>query len=162
MIKVAIITVSDKGAQGQREDLSSEAIRYTLETIEAQVIWYKIVPDEIELIQNAIIEATDRLGADLVLTTGGTGFSARDVTPEATREVIEKTAPGISEMIRMTGFKKTPQAILSRAIAGIRGQSLIINLPGSPRGARESLGVILEVLPHGIAIIKGEAAECGK
>lgn len=162
MINVAIITVSDKGARGQREDLSGETIRHILDKIEAQVSWYKIVPDELDVIQSAIIEAVDRVKADLILTTGGTGLSARDVTPEATRGVIEKMVPGISEVIRMESFKKTPQAILSRAIAGIRGESLIINLPGSPKGVRESLGIILEALPHGIAILKGEAAECGK
>jgi len=162
MISVAIITVSDKGARGQREDVSGETIRPILEKIGALVSWYKIVPDELDVIQSAIIEAVDRVKADLILTTGGTGFSVRDVTPEATRGVIEKMVPGISEVIRMESFKKTPQAILSRAMAGIRGKSLIINLPGSPKGVRESLGIILEALPHGIAILKGEVAECGK
>jgi len=162
MIKVAIITVSDKGARGQREDLSGEAIRFILEKIEAQVVGYKIVPDEIDLIQAAIIEAVDRIGADLILTTGGTGLAVRDVTPEATMAVIDKLVPGISEIIRMESFKKTPKAILSRAIAGIRKKSLIINLPGSPKGVRESLDIILEALPHGIDILKGEASECGK
>ncbi len=162
MIKVAIITVSDKGACGQREDLSGKTIRFILEKIEAQVSWYKVVPDEIGLIQSVLIEAVDRLKVDLVLTTGGTGLAARDVTPEATRAVIDKLVPGISEVIRMKSFKKTPQAILSRAIAGIRGKSLIINLPGSPKGVRESLAVILEALPHGVAILKGEDSECGK
>ncbi len=162
MIKVAIITVSDKGARGQREDLSGEAIRFILEKIEAQVVGYKIVPDEIDLIQTAVIEAVDRIGADLVLTTGGTGLAVRDVTPEATKGVIDKLVPGISEIIRMESFKKTPKAILSRAIAGIRKKSLIINLPGSPKGVRESLDIILEALPHGIDILKGEASECGK
>jgi len=162
MIKVAIITVSDKGARGQREDLSGEAIRFVLEKIEAQVVGYKIVPDEIDLIQTAVIEAVDRIGADLVLTTGGTGLSVRDVTPEATMAVIDKLVPGINEIIRMESFKKTPKAILSRAIAGIRKKSLIINLPGSPKGVRESLDIILEALPHGIDILKGEASECGK
>ena len=162
MIKVAIITVSDKGARGQREDLSGEAIRFILEKIEAQVVGYKIVPDEIDLIQTAVIEAVDRIGADLVLTTGGTGLAVRDVTPEATKGVIDKLVPGISEIIRMESFKKTPKAILSRAIAGIRKKSLIINLPGSPKGVRESLDIILEALPHGIDILKGDASECGK
>lgn len=162
MIHVAIITVSDKGSQGQRDDLSGETIRSLLKKIGAQVDFYKIVPDEVKLIQLAIIEAVDKIKVDLVLTTGGTGFSIRDVTPEATKAVIEKVAPGISEAIRMEGFKKTPQAILSRAIAGIRENSLIINLPGSPKGVRESLGIILEAIPHGIAILKGETSECGK
>jgi molybdopterin adenylyltransferase len=162
MIKVAIITVSDKGSSGQRKDLSGEAIRFVLEKIEAQVVGYKIVPDEIDSIQAAIIEAVDRIGADLVLTTGGTGLAVRDVTPEATMAVIEKLVPGISEIIRIESFKKTPKAILSRAIAGIRKKSLIINLPGSPKGVRESLAIVLEALPHGIDILKGEASECGK
>lgn len=162
MIKVAIITVSDKGAQGQREDLSGKTIEKVLEKIDAQVIWYTIVPDEVSLIKAALIEAIEIQKADLVLTTGGTGLSKSDVTPEATRAVIEKAIPGISEIIRMESFKKTPQAVLSRAIAGIRGNSLIINLPGSPKGVRESLSVILEALPHGIAILQGEATECGK
>lgn len=162
MIKVAIITISDKGAKGQREDISGETIKFILEKIDAQVVEYKIVPDEIDLIQQAIIEAVDRIKVDLVLTTGGTGLAARDVTPEATEGVIEKTVPGISEIIRMESFKKTPKAILSRASAGIRKKSLIINLPGSPKGVRESLNIILEALPHGIDILKGEASECGK
>lgn len=162
MIKVAIITVSDKGALGQREDLSGKTIEKVLEKIDAQVIWYTIVPDEVSLIKAALIEAIEIQKADLVLTTGGTGLSKSDVTPEATRAVIEKAVPGISEIIRMESFKKTPQAVLSRAIAGIRGNSLIINLPGSPKGVRESLSVILEALPHGIAILQGEATECGK
>jgi molybdenum cofactor synthesis domain-containing protein len=162
MIKVAIITISDKGAKGQRDDISGETIRSILEKIEAEVVEYKIVPDEIDLIQKAIIEAVDRIGADLLLTTGGTGLAARDVTPEATMAVVDKLVPGISEIIRMESFKKTPKAILSRAIAGIRKKSLIINLPGSPKGVRESLNVILEALPHGIDILKGDASECGK
>ena len=156
MIRVALITVSDRSAHGERKDLSGDIIREMLEKIEAEVVWYKIVPDELEAIKLTLKEAIDKWKADLVLTTGGTGLAVRDVTPEATREVIEKIVPGISEAMRLESFKKTPRAILSRAIAGTRGRSLIINLPGSPRGVRESLGVILEALPHGIAILKGE------
>ena len=159
MIKVAIITVSDRSAHGERKDLSGDTIRKMLEEIEAEVVWYKIVPDELEAIKLTLKEAIDKWKADLVLTTGGTGLAVRDVTPEATREVIEKIVPGISEAMRLESFKKTPRAILSRAIAGTRGRSLIINLPGSPRGVRESLAVILEALPHGIAILKGEATD---
>jgi len=162
MIKVAIITVSDKGSKGQREDISGETIKFILEKIEAKVVEYKIVPDEIDMIQQAIIKAVDSAKVDLVLTTGGTGLSVRDVTPDATMAVIDKLVPGISEIIRMESFQKTPKAILSRAIAGIRKRSLIINLPGSPKGVRESLNVILEALPHGIDILKGDASECGK
>ncbi len=161
MIKVAIVTVSDKGASGQREDISRKTIEKLLKQIESKVIWYSIVSDEMSVIKNALIEAVETHQADLVLTTGGTGFSKRDITPEATRAVIEKVVPGISEIIRIEGFKKAPNAILSRAIAGIRGRSLIINLPGSPKGVQESLSIILEALPHGIAILKGEVDECG-
>lgn len=161
MIKVAIVTVSDKGASGQREDISRKTIEKLLKQIESKVIWYSIVPDEMSLIKNALIEAVETHKADLVLTTGGTGFSKRDITPEATRAVIEKVVPGISEIIRIESFKKAPNAILSRALAGIRDRSLIINLPGSPKGVQESLSVILEALPHGIAILKGEVDECG-
>jgi molybdenum cofactor synthesis domain-containing protein len=161
MIKVAIITISDKGARGQREDISKKAIEKILGQLETDIVWYSIVPDEMSLIKDALIEAVETHHADLVLTTGGTGFAKRDITPEATRAVIEKIVPGISEIIRIESFKKTSHAILSRAIAGIRGKSLIINLPGSPKGVQESLGVILEALPHGIDILKGEADECG-
>ncbi len=161
MIKTAVITVSDKGASGQREDISGKLIEKILKPIGANIVWYKIVPDELNLIKNALIEAVEIHKADLVLTTGGTGFSNRDITPEATRAVIEKDVPGISEIIRMESFKKTPHALLSRAIAGIRGRSLIINLPGSPKGVEESLLVIFKALPHGIAILKGEESECG-
>lgn len=162
MIKVAIITVSDKGARGEREDLSGKTIEELMGKLEAKVVWYTIVPDKMNLIKTALIEAIELYKADLVLTTGGTGLAKSDVTPEATKAVIEKDVPGISEIIRTESFKKTPHALLSRAIAGIRGSSLIINLPGSPKGVRESLEVILEALPHGIAVLQGEATECGK
>jgi len=159
MIRVAIITVSDRSAHGERKDLSGDTIREMLGEIEAEVVWYKIVPDELEVIKSTLKEAIEKWEADLVLTTGGTGLAVRDVTPEATREVVEKIVPGICEAMRMEGFKKTPHSILSRAIAGTSGSSLIINLPGSPKGVRESLAVILEALPHGIAILKGEATD---
>ena len=159
MIRVAIITVSDRSAHGERKDLSGDTIREMLGEIEAEVVWYKIVPDELEVIKSTLKEAIEKWEADLVLTTGGTGLAVRDVTPEATREVVEKIVPGICEAMRLESFKKTPRAILSRAIAGTRGRSLIINLPGSPRGVRESLAVILKALPHGIAILKGEATD---
>ncbi len=161
MIKVAIITVSDKGARGEREDLSGKVLEELMEQIEAKVVWYTIVPDKKNSIKTALIEAIETYRADLVLTTGGTGLSKSDVTPEATRAIIEQEVPGISEIIRIQSFKKSPHAILSRAIAGTRGSSLIINLPGSPRGVRESLEVVLEALPHGIAILQGKANECG-
>jgi len=156
--KVAIITVSDKGSKGEREDLSGKVIEEMLPW--AEIVSYKIVPDEKEEIKKAIIEATS--SADLIFTNGGTGLHPRDVTPEATREVIEKEVLGIAEAIRWEGYKKTKKAILSRAIAGIRGKTLIINLPGSPKAVKESLEVILDALPHAIDKIKGDPSECGR
>jgi len=156
--KVAIITVSDKGSKGEREDLSGKVIEEMLSW--AEIVSYKIVPDEKEEIKQAIIEATSN--ADLIFTNGGTGLHPRDVTPEATREVIEKEVSGIAEAMRWEGYKKTKKAILSRAIAGIRGKTLIINLPGSPKAVKESLEVILDALPHAIDKIKGDPSECGR
>ncbi len=162
MIKVGILTVSDKGSQGEREDLSGKKIKEIVSKIGGKVKYYKIIPDEQELIKKELIKAADHIHLDLIFTTGGTGLAKRDVTPDATSEVIEKIVPGISEMIRSESFKKTNRAILSRAISGIRGECLIINLPGSPKGVKESLEIILEALPHGIDILKGQASECGK
>lgn len=162
MIKVGILTVSDKGSRGEREDLSGKTIKDIIVRIEGTVEYYKIIPDEKEIIKEELIKTVDKLHLDLILTTGGTGLAKRDVTPDATLEVIEKEVSGISEIIRNESFKKTNRAILSRAVAGIRKESLIINLPGSPKGVRESLEIILESLPHGIEILKGEATECGK
>ena len=162
MIKVGILTISDKGSRGEREDLSGKTIKDIIAKIGGEVQYYKIIPDEKEMIKEELIKAVDKLNLDLILTTGGTGLGKRDVTPEATLAIIEKEVPGISEIIRSESFKKTNRAILSRGVAGIRKESLIINLPGSPKGARESLEIILEALPHGIEILKGQAAECGK
>jgi len=162
MIKVGILTISDKGSQGEREDLSGKVIEEVAKKINGEVKYYKIIPDEKDIIQEELIKTVDELHLDLILTTGGTGLAKRDVTPDATLEVIEKEVPGISEIIRSESFKKTDRAILSRGVAGIRKESLIINLPGSPKGVRESLEIILEALPHGIEILKGQATECGR
>lgn len=162
MIKVGILTISDKGSKGEREDLSGKVIEEVVKKINGEVKYYQIIPDEKDIIQEELIKAVDKLHLDLILTTGGTGLAKRDVTPDATLEVIEKEVSGISEIIRSESFKKTNRAILSRGVAGIRKESLIINLPGSPKGVRESLEIILEVLPHGIEILKGQAAECGR
>lgn len=162
MISVGILTISDKGSRGEREDLSGKKIKDIVSKIDGDVRYYKIIPDEEELIKKELIKAVDEMHLDLVFTTGGTGLAKRDVTPDATSEVIEKSVPGISEMIRGESFRKTNRAILSRAISGIRGESLIINLPGSPKGVEESLEIILDVLPHGIEILKGQASECAK
>jgi len=162
MIKVGILTISDKGSKGEREDLSGKVIGEVVKEINGEVKYYQIIPDEKNIIQEELVKAVDKLHLDLILTTGGTGLAKRDVTPDATLEVIEKEVPGISEIIRSESFKKTDRAILSRGVAGIRKESLIINLPGSPKGVRESLEIILEALPHGIEILKGQATECGR
>lgn len=157
--RVAIITVSDKGSKGEREDLSGKVIEEMV-TPWADVVSYKIIPDEKDLIKQAIIEELDR--ADLILTNGGTGLHPRDVTPDATIEIIEKEVPGIAEAMRLAGLAKTKTAILSRAVAGIKGKTLIINLPGSPKAVRESLEVIIDALPHALDKIKGDPSECGR
>lgn len=155
---MGVLTISDLGAQGRREDVSGETIKEIVtERLGAEVTEYEIVPDERELIETVLVEWADVSKVDLILTTGGTGFSPRDVTPEATQAVIERQAPGLAEAMRSQGLKKTPHAMLSRAVAGIRGKTLIINLPGSPKAVRESLEVILPALPHAIEILKGKA-----
>ena len=153
MIKVGILTISDKGSRGDRKDLSGKVIEEVVKKINGEVKYYQIIPDEKDTIQKELIKAVDKLHLDLILTTGGTGLAKRDVTPDATLEVIEKEVSGISEIIRSESFKKTDRAILSRGVAGIRKESLIINLPGSPKGVRESLEIILKALPHGIEIL---------
>ncbi len=162
MIEVGVLTISDKGARGEREDQSGKVIEEIVKKIEGEVKYYRIIPDEKEIIQDELVKAVDKLHLDLILTTGGTGLGKRDVTPEATLAVIEKEVPGISEIIRSESFKKTNRAILSRGVAGIRKKSLIINLPGSPKGVKESLEIILKALPHGIEIIKGQITECAR
>lgn len=158
---VGIITVSDKGSRGERTDASGPAIEELIKQINGRVIKYVMVPDEKKDIKAAITDMSDNLGLNLILTTGGTGFSQRDVTPEATLEVIERHVPGIPEAMRAKSLLITPKAMLSRAQAGIRKQSLIINLPGSPKGVRENLEVIMPALKHGIEILTGQASECG-
>jgi len=160
-MKVGILTVSDKGARGEREDRSGPAIREMIEAAGAEVVRTGVVPDEQEEVRAALIAWSDE-GLDLVLTTGGTGFSPRDWTPEATKGVIEREAPGLAEAMRRAGAEKTPTAILSRAVAGIRGGTLIVNLPGSEKAVRESLAAILPALPHGVDILKGRTSECAK
>ncbi len=157
--KVAIVTVSDKGSKGQREDMSGKIIKEIL-TNWAEIVHYSIVPDEKDLIKKELITQSDKV--DLILTNGGTGLHPRDVTPDATLEVIEREIPGIAEAIRIEGLKKTKHAMLSRAVAGIRGKTLIINLPGSPKAVKESLEVILEALPHAINKIKGDPSDCAQ
>ncbi|MEN1762087.1 MogA/MoaB family molybdenum cofactor biosynthesis protein [Anoxynatronum sibiricum] len=160
MFTVGIITASDKGAQGQREDLSGPAIAGFIEKIGGNVIRKVVVPDEREAISSQLIAFCDVDQLDLVFTTGGTGFSKRDITPEATQDVIERVIPGFTDLIRVKSFESNPRAILSRAVAGIRKDTIIINLPGSPRGVIEALDIIGPSLIHGIEILKGSAAEC--
>ena len=160
MIKTAILTISDKGSRGERVDGTGPAIRGELEDKGFVISFYKMIPDEIDQIEKELIYLCDELKVDLILTNGGTGFSERDVTPEATAKVIEKAVPGIGEAMRMKSMAITPKAMLSRSIAGIRKKTLIVNLPGSPKAAVENLQFILPALPHGIAILTGEASEC--
>ncbi|MDT3699284.1 MAG: MogA/MoaB family molybdenum cofactor biosynthesis protein [Thermincola sp.] len=162
MYKVGIITASDKGSRGEREDLSAQVIREEIAKIGGEVLEYVVIPDEQELIQKQLIEYADIKKLDLVLTTGGTGFSPRDVTPEATLAVVDRLVPGIPEVMRMESSKITSRAMLSRAAAGIRKMTLIINLPGSPKAVKENLEWILPALPHGLDILKGTASECAR
>ncbi|MBU3160396.1 MogA/MoaB family molybdenum cofactor biosynthesis protein [Clostridium frigoris] len=162
MIKTAILTMSDKGFRGERVDGTGPAIRSELEGKGFVISFYKMISDEKEEIEKELIYLCDKLKVDLILTNGGTGFSHRDVTPEATQNVIEKYVPGIGEVMRMKSLQITPNSMLSRSIAGIRKKTLIINLPGSPKGAVENLQFIISAIPHGIAILRGEASECAK
>jgi len=159
-MKTGILTISDKGARQERVDTSGPAVIEVLAEIGAIIVKYEIIADEKDAIANKIIEYADTLQLDLVVTTGGTGVAPRDVTPDATRMVIEKEVPGMAEAMRMESLKKTPHAVISRAIAGIRGRTLIINLPGSPRGATENLRTILSAIPHAVAKIQGDPADC--
>ena len=160
MKRAAIITASDSGYRGEREDKSGPAIREILEKEGYEVVAMELLPDDRAMLAGKMQEIADSGSADLILTTGGTGFSQRDVTPEATEEVIERRVPGIPEAIRAYSMTITKRAMLSRATAGIRGTTLIINLPRSPKAVRESLEYIIGALGHGLEILSGEATDC--
>jgi len=159
-MKAGILTLSDKGARGEREDLSGAALRNWLEQRDVKTHAYEMIPDEETLISAKLIEWADTGDLDIILTTGGTGVSPRDVTPDATEKVLDRVIPGFGELMRTRSLAKTPSAILSRAIAGIRGNTLIINLPGSPKGAVENLEAVWDAVPHAVAKIQGDPSEC--
>ncbi len=159
-LKFGVICVSDRCSKGLCQDKSGEAIKEILSP-SGETVYYEIVPDEKVIISLAIIKGADTYGCDVIFTTGGTGLAPRDVTPEATKAVTEREVPGISEAIRLRSLDITPKAMLSRAVSGIRGKTLIINLPGSPKAVREALEVVLPVLPHAVETLSGETVSCG-
>jgi len=159
-IRAAVITVSTKGARGERVDESGPALRDGLIAAGHEVVSEDLVPDDVERVATAIVTAV-RAGANIVLTSGGTGLSPNDLTPEATRRVIDREVPGIAEALRARALQITPHGMLSRAVAGALGNALVVNLPGSPKAARESLEVLLPVLPHAVELLAGESGESG-
>ncbi|MDO5018526.1 MAG: MogA/MoaB family molybdenum cofactor biosynthesis protein [Lagierella massiliensis] len=162
MFKVGVITVSDKGSRGERVDESGKVISEILERNGFKVEYYNIIPDDLSTIEDELINCCDEIGLDLLLTTGGTGFSPRDVTPEATIKIMTKPAFGIAEAIRMYSLSITKRAMLSRAVSVIRNKTLIVNLPGSPKACRESLEYIIDELDHGLKILLSMEGECGE
>ena len=154
-ITAGVITVSDRSYRGEREDASGPVIIELLKSIGAEIKDFKIVPDEKDMIADAMKTLADDLGVDLIVSTGGTGLSSRDVTPEATLEIIDKRVTGMEEAMRTESMKITPHGMLSRAVVGIRHRTLIINLPGSPKAVRENLSVVLPAIPHAVEIIRG-------
>ncbi len=159
-MRAAVITLSDKGAAGEWDDESGLVIREMLAGIDATVTHYELLPDDLQKISETLRRLSDSGDIDLIVTTGGTGVAPRDVTPEATRAVIDRELPGMAEAMRAESLKKTPRAMISRAVAGIRKQTLIVNLPGSPRAVRENLAIILPALSHTVEKIKGDPSDC--
>lgn len=159
-LKVCILTASDSGARGEREDLSGAKIREIVEANGGEVVHHVIVTDDRDVIARELRDMADHRGADVIFTTGGTGLGPRDNTPEATYEVIDREVPGIAEAMRWHSLKFTPRAMLSRATAGVRGTTLIVNMPGSPRAVAECLEVILPAIPHAVAVLRGEVRNC--
>ncbi|MCS7283904.1 MAG: MogA/MoaB family molybdenum cofactor biosynthesis protein [Anaerolineae bacterium] len=159
MIRAGVVTISDKGYAGEREDVSGPLLADLLRQAGIEVVHQTIVPDDPEHIRRTLIHLADDLKLDLVLTTGGTGFTPRDHTPEATLAVIEREAPGLAELLRWEGYKRTPMAVLSRGVAGLRGRTLIVNLPGNPRAVQEGMEVLIPLLPHAVQMARGEDTE---
>jgi molybdenum cofactor synthesis domain-containing protein len=157
-----VLTISDRSSKGEREDLAGPAIERLLSASQFIVAQTGIIPDEMERVSETLINWADQLGLDLILTTGGTGVAPRDLTPEATAAVCDRLIPGMAEAMRAESLKKTPHAMISRAVAGIRKQSLIINLPGSPKAALENLEAVLPALPHAIEKIQGDPSDCAQ
>lgn len=160
MFTVAILTLSDKGARGEREDETGRVVAEMVKTLPGEVVCYEVLPDEQDILEEKLRWLADEQRADLILTNGGTGLSPRDITPDATARVIQRDVPGIVHAMMQAGLEKTPTAMLSRAIAGVRKRSLIVNLPGSPKAARENLAAILPALAHCMEKIRGDDQEC--
>jgi len=161
IFSVGILTISDKVASGDREDQSGQRLHRLVEQLPGKVICYEVVPDEKEIIQEKLISFCDQKHVNLILTTGGTGPAPRDITPEATQAVIKRPLPGMAEALRMVGYQKNPMAILSRGLTGIRDETLIINLPGSPKAVSEGWEILLPVLPHCLEKMLGDKSDCG-
>jgi len=154
-IEIAVLTSSDRCSRGEAEDVSGKLVGEMVKAIGARVAAYDIVPDEIPAIKEKLLRYCDELKVNVVITTGGTGFSGRDVTPEATAQVIERNIPGLPELMRAEGLKKTKKAALSRGICGIRGNTIILNLPGSPKAVKENLEAVLDLIPHSLEMLRG-------
>jgi molybdenum cofactor synthesis domain-containing protein len=158
-IRAGVLTISDKASRGERSDTSGLAITELLASIDAQVSRSEVVPDEAAVIAATLRDWADSDELDVILTTGGTGLGPRDVTPEATASVIERPVPGLGELMRAAGVKHTPMAALSRGVAGVRGRCLIVNLPGSERGARQNLTAVIDLLPHAVDLLRGRVGD---
>jgi molybdopterin adenylyltransferase len=159
--RIGVLTLSDKGSQGQRVDESGPVVREMLDAV-GQVTHAAILPDDIKSIADILTAWSDQERLSLIVTTGGTGLTLRDVTPQATLQVIDYQIPGMAEVMRMQSLSKTPHAMLSRAVVGVRRQTLIVNLPGSPKAARENLAAVLPALPHALAKLAGDPSDCGQ